>query len=1183
MDNNKFNVKNILKRKLKKLLILITVISMVVILFATIFFGTVKNITRKAGEVFADIKDKIQISGNNLEIDQDYLTEGKRKLKTMGISASTLGLTGNEDYLDRFLEAEVVTSYPYLGGDGLQGTVYFERAKIDGTRLELKYMPYDEFYSKKNDDDIYNYFTVDTNDWTAHVKKNDGNIEKIDYQNMVSKFAMPFEFPIILANITHNPQFCLAVVKLVKKSKMVVTIAESKTTTTTTERTNYKLSTELHEDDGTVQKISENVDQTTEPTSKVDEDYSTVIFLSRAQTWIANVTTELTFDDSTEKDPTIETPQEDRTSTLKTDAGTLYRYEKDVKKLTDISRHYQRWTRGNTKVTEKTKNFTNLILRDISSTIGGDGILEVAKNCHDAIADSGRFTYGATSAGIPIDVERHTQVDCSGYVSWVLYEAGYEEMAGGQHTTSNSSLGAFGKEKGWEVIKDYSQLEPGDICFWRGTLDGNDPGHVNIFVETDGKAYYFYDCGSTSAINAKDPIQYNMSEFGYAFRPNDEIAQSLSTTTKEKLEEKINKYIEGLGEGPYSVSVIDAENLDTKLNINSQKVKSDGWLKLFIMATAYDDMKKGNIEEDLIDTISTEIEIMITSDDNTMANKILEQLGNGDTTKGIKRVNEYLKDNSYGGTKLKEELKGNSATDGSDENYTRTSNVAELLNKIFNGKCVNKKYSDEMKRILQMQSDISLIPSQVDSQDVGNKTGRQLGIVQDAAMVSIENANYIVVISASNPDTTKGETAVKDIASMVNAYFVKNGNIKNNDDYTKDDEIKTILNGRRVCYRMPDGRWICPLSNLVEGREMMFDMLADNERTQSYERLMRYLLYLLTGNDYGVTEFDFNEFLNGSFSGTGGAWTAIWGNGCTREEFIAAVKAFSPPNVTGNGGRSAIDCYNKYFVANAENFYDICTKNGMDPRFIFCIGIHESYFGTSNIANTKGNFFGWGAYDWDPGGSAVKFADMSAGIEDVSSGLKQYVTPGTWQYQRIQANGYDPGTIDGIGSLYASDPNWATAVKQHMTNIFGMTGDVLDSSANASDMQKKIVEIASSQDTLGNKGGYCQAWVADVYAKAGQSRSSKACASEAANAWVVSKDKNNIPLGACVYGHSYIRANGSQAMCGGHEAGHVGIYIGDGKVASNVGGIKIESLDSWTGTYGWKGWGWNGGTDYSKK
>ena len=40
--------------------------------------------------------------------------------------------------------------------------------------------------------------------------------------------------------------------------------------------------------------------------------------------------------------------------------------------------------------------------------------------------------------------------------------------------------------------------------------------------------------------------------------------------------------------------------------------------------------------------------------------------------------------------------------------------------------------------------------------------------------------------------------------------------------------------------------------------------------------------------------------------------------------------------------------------------------------------------------------------------------------------------------------------------------------------------------------------------------------------------------------------------------------------------------IGNGKVASNVGGIRIETLDSWIASFGWKGWGWNGGTDYSK-
>ena len=262
-----------------------------------------------------------------------------------------------------------------------------------------------------------------------------------------------------------------------------------------------------------------------------------------------------------------------------------------------------------------------------------------------------------------------------------------------------------------------------------------------------------------------------------------------------------------------------------------------------------------------------------------------------------------------------------------------------------------------------------------------------------------------------------------------------------------------------------------------------------------------------------------------------------------------------------------------------ENFFDICTRNGMDPRFIFCIGIHESYYGTSNIANEKGNFFGWGAYDWDPGGSAFEFADMSEGIEDVSSGLaRNYVSPDGQWYQWIIDKGYDPTTVEGIGCRYASDDNWANAVKQHMTNIFGCTGGTSYNDGEATEMQAKIVEIASSQDTLGNAGGMCQAWVADVYERAGQSRISSCCASSAADKWMVSTEQNNIPLGAAVYGYS----NPTVYCDCGRDAGHVGIYIGNGQVASNVGGIRIESLDSWIASFGWKGWGWNGGTDYSK-
>ena len=426
-------------------------------------------------------------------------------------------------------------------------------------------------------------------------------------------------------------------------------------------------------------------------------------------------------------------------------------------------------------------------------------------------------------------------------------------------------------------------------------------------------------------------------------------------------------------------------------------------------------------------------------------------------------------------------------------------------------------------------------------------------------------------------DKAEAGRRIADISRIVNSYFVENGSVDDNsDNFEQDDELDIIMNGRRVCYKVPDAGYQCPLDNLVDAHEMLFELLGSVEKTQNHENLMRYLLYLLTGDSYGVEEFNFEEFVNGSFANTGGAWSVIWQGNYTKEEFISAVQAYTPPNVTGYSGRSCVECYQRYFIPNAENFFDICTRNGMDPRFIFCIGIHESYYGTSDIANDKGNFFGWGAYDWDPGGSAVEFADMSEGIEDVSSGLaRNYVSPDGQWYQWIIDKGYDPTTVEGIGCRYATDTNWANAVKQHMTNIFGCTGGTSD--GEATEMQAKIVEIASSQDTLGNPLGYCQAWVADVYEKAGQSRTSSCCASTAADQWLISIDTNNIPLGAAVYGYS-----NPVAYCNGRDAGHVGIYIGNGQVASNVGGIRIESLDSWIASFGWKGWGWNGGTDYSK-
>lgn len=168
--------------------------------------------------------------------------------------------------------------------------------------------------------------------------------------------------------------------------------------------------------------------------------------------------------------------------------------------------------------------------------------------------------------------------------------------------------------------------------------------------------------------------------------------------------------------------------------------------------------------------------------------------------------------------------------------------------------------------------------------------------------------------------------------------------------------------------------------------------------------------------------------------------SALFDGSYTEAEFVELVNSFVPPDgVSSETGLNFKWGYNTYFKANASNFYKIATSYGMDPRFVFSIGIHESGYGTSNISQAKLNFFGYGAYDSDPYGGAHGYSSMAASIEAVSKGLKNYVTEGTVYYNMIKGKGYDPTTIEGCGSIYASDPDWAKKVRQTMIRIFGQT------------------------------------------------------------------------------------------------------------------------------------------------
>ncbi len=983
-------IKKIIINGVKTVFKPILVLAIIVVLLVSLFWAVIDGVGSSISRIFSDVVDNVKISGNNIEIDQEYLENAKEQLDLLGINSTTLGLGNNEEYLERFLEAEIVTSFPYLGGDGLQGAVYFERARIDGSTIQLKYIEYNEFYSKvdNGDSDINDYFTVDQDDWTVHVMKNDGNIEKINYKNMVEKFAMPFEFPIYLAMVSQNPQFALAVVKLVKESRIVITIAESKTTTTTTNTESY------HQ----VVKVNGNVTQSSdvqgEPDVKVEETYSSDVFLSRAQTWILNEVTDLNYDETPEDAEPVVTPKTPSSTVSSQIVGNdrVETTHSNITNTTEVHRDYQRWIRGTTKVIENTKNFINLILRD-DNLINGQGLVEIAKNCHDAVANA-KFTYGATSGGIPVDVNTDSRIDCSGYVSWVLYEAGYTEMAGGQHTTANSSLGAFGQEKGWEIIQNADDVQAGDICFYRGSLNGSDPGHVNICAGEQNGQKVFYDCGSTTVIQTIDPITYDMSTFGYAFRPNDEIAQALNPQDKEELRDQIQGYIDAITEGTYSVKVVNLDRTSDAVTINNGRVESNGLIKIFIMATAYDEIRQGHLNEG---DISADLERMITADDNSAANSVLRAIGNAnkglfsgenedEIQRGVDVVNEYLRSNGYNATKLEGELDQNEY-EGNEQTYTTVNNVATILQNIFNGRCINEEYSEKMMNLLRMQVITDMIPSTiiVGEGETANKTGEQADTVQDAAIISTSNANYLIIVSAKdvqNTDTAKNN--IREIAKIVNTYFTQNGNVNDNsDNFEEDDELDIRMNGNRVCYKLTSNQYQCPLNNLVEGREMLFELLRKSDKTQSHERLMRYLLYLLTGNDYGVTEFDFNEFLNGSFSDVSGlygntpqekVWWALINAGYSKEAAagvlgnIEAESGFNEAAIEGGSGIGFGLCQWSYGRRTQLEAYAASkgtSASDLDTQIEFLLGEITPGGGANGYASYQlVTYNGYSADDW---------------------------------------------------------------------------------------------------------------------------------------------------------------------------------------------------------------------------
>ena len=386
------------------------------------------------------------------------------------------------------------------------------------------------------------------------------------------------------------------------------------------------------------------------------------------------------------------------------------------------------------------------------------------------------------------------------------------------------------------------------------------------------------------------------------------------------------------------------------------------------------------------------------------------------------------------------------------------------------------------------------------------------------------------------------------------SYKNERRQVKNN--FTVDDKT-TFLGLLDDYFKIPNSNRYeaAGKTNMVSGAEWLFGLMEKDGRLQNLEQVMRYVMYKYTGKEYGVKELDFSIFDIRDFAEV------------TSPGLI--VKVDEPGALEPLTKQQIEEIINKKFSGSAYNnlmssvdaFMSIQNKYKVNAVFAIAVTQMESSCGV-NWGAINSSTYNWYSIRGDYKGNSLngwrKYSSFAEATEDFGSLI------GTSNYYFAGGN----TTIGSIGKSYCPPGDeWSNGVSQFVKSMYELLG-ITVYPAGGNELQAKVAEIAQNSAAYGieAKAGYCQAWVYLVYYEAGAcpQYTTADCAIHAGQKWGVSTDWSQIQVGATVYGYSH------------SKWGHVGIYIGNGMVAHNIGGVAIDDLDTWISRYNGVCWGWNG-------
>lgn len=115
---------------------------------------------------------------------------------------------------------------------------------------------------------------------------------------------------------------------------------------------------------------------------------------------------------------------------------------------------------------------------------------------------------------------------------------------------------------------------------------------------------------------------------------------------------------------------------------------------------------------------------------------------------------------------------------------------------------------------------------------------------------------------------------------------------------------------------------------------------------------------------------------------------------------------------------------NSIIRGETSAFVDGQNKYGCNAATILSMAIHESAWGTSNIARGKNNLFGWGAFD-DATSNATTYASVASCVNaQMADNLANYMDVRSSRYFTMSLGNKGGGFI----TKYASDPYWAEKI-----------------------------------------------------------------------------------------------------------------------------------------------------------